>query len=154
MFIVKWYYETHSLKRVCDDFIQEFLNSVSLSNHAVLNLIFKKSKMNTGSMIYHIQDNHLWWPQRKERSDCKECHRMRHHIITTIGAAGRAFTHIDILYTLFHSLPIQNFDSTWIKASWFDENTRVLPMASSLHTQWCFSVGYILLQRWSLVLFR
>ncbi len=38
-FIVKWYYEAHSLKSTCDDFIQEFLNSVSPSNRAILNLI-------------------------------------------------------------------------------------------------------------------
>ncbi len=40
-FIVKWHYETHLLKRVCEDFIQEFLNSVSPSSHAILNLIKK-----------------------------------------------------------------------------------------------------------------
>ncbi len=39
VFIVNWDYETHSLKRVCDDFILEFPNSVSLSNHKILNLI-------------------------------------------------------------------------------------------------------------------
>ncbi len=27
-FIIKWYYETHMLKRVCDHFIQEFLQPV------------------------------------------------------------------------------------------------------------------------------
>ncbi len=43
-FIVKWYCETHSLKSVHDDFIQEFLNSVSSSNYAILNLIFLNSK--------------------------------------------------------------------------------------------------------------
>ncbi len=30
-FIAKWYYETHLLKRVSDDFIQEFTNSASPS---------------------------------------------------------------------------------------------------------------------------
>ncbi len=36
-FIVKLYYETHSLKRIHNDFIQEFLNSESLYSHATLN---------------------------------------------------------------------------------------------------------------------
>ncbi len=34
-FIVKQYYETHLLKCVCDDFIQEFPNSASLSNRII-----------------------------------------------------------------------------------------------------------------------
>ncbi len=40
VFIVKQYYETHSLKHVRNDFMQEFPNFVSPSNHATLNLIF------------------------------------------------------------------------------------------------------------------
>ncbi len=40
-FIVKRYYEIHLLKRVRNDFIQEFLNSVHPPNHAILNLILK-----------------------------------------------------------------------------------------------------------------
>ncbi len=36
----------HLLKRVCDNFIQEFPNSVSPPGHVILNLIFKKSKTN------------------------------------------------------------------------------------------------------------
>ncbi len=59
-FIVKWYYETCLLKYVCDTFIQEFPNSVSPSNHAILNLILKNLKMNIHSMIYHTGDGHLW----------------------------------------------------------------------------------------------
>ncbi len=39
VFIVKQYYETHSLKHVRNDFIQEFLNLVSSFNRAVLNFI-------------------------------------------------------------------------------------------------------------------
>ncbi len=41
LFIVKQCYKIHLSKCVCDDFIQEFPNSLSLSNHAVLNLIKK-----------------------------------------------------------------------------------------------------------------
>ncbi len=40
-FIVKRYYETHSLKCIRDDFTQEFPNFVSSLNHAILNLIKK-----------------------------------------------------------------------------------------------------------------
>ncbi len=40
-FFVNRNYETHLLKCVRNDFIQKFSNSVSLSNHAKLNLIKK-----------------------------------------------------------------------------------------------------------------
>ncbi len=40
-FIVKQYYEACSLKRILDDFILEFPNSVSPFNNAILNLIKK-----------------------------------------------------------------------------------------------------------------
>ncbi len=43
-FILKQYYETNLLKRVCDEFIQEFPNSKSPSNLAVLNLFKKLEK--------------------------------------------------------------------------------------------------------------
>ncbi len=59
-------YETHSLKRVCDDFIQEFLNCIS-SSHAVQDLIKKKLKMNIHSIIYFTWDDRLWGPQRRGR---------------------------------------------------------------------------------------
>ncbi len=65
---------------------------------------------------------------REKEGDCKECHGMHHHIITTVLAGG-AFPHIDIPYISFHSLPIQNFDSTWVKVSRFTEKRQVLLMA-------------------------
>ncbi len=40
-FTAKWYYETHSLKCVCDDFIQELRNSMTSSNHTIQNSIKK-----------------------------------------------------------------------------------------------------------------
>ncbi len=66
-------------------------------------------------MIYHAQDDCLC-DLREEGGDCKECHKMPHHIIIT-GAAGRAFTHINIPYTSLRSPPIQNFNSTRVKAN-------------------------------------
>ncbi len=56
---------------------------------------------------------------REEGDDCKERYKMSHHIITMTGTTGRAFTHIDMPYTSFHRITIQNFDSTRVKASWF-----------------------------------
>ncbi len=42
--IVNPYYETHLLKRVHNNFLHEFPNSVSPSTHTVLNLILKNQK--------------------------------------------------------------------------------------------------------------
>ncbi len=58
-FTVKRYYETHLLKYVCDDFIQEFSNFVPPPDNAILILIFKNSKTNIHSMIYPDWDNSL-----------------------------------------------------------------------------------------------
>ncbi len=60
---------------------------------------------------------------REEGGDYRKCHGTPHHIITTTGAADRTFTHIDITYTLFHSLSTQNFDLTRVKASWFTKES-------------------------------
>ncbi len=54
-FIVKQYYEIHSLKHIRDDFIQEFPNSVCLSNHTILNLTKKKKVQSEHSL------NDLLW---------------------------------------------------------------------------------------------
>ncbi len=94
-FTVKQYYESHSLKYVRDDFIQEFPNSISPSYHTILNLTVRGD-------------------YRKEDGDCKECHGMPQQIIMT-GTESRAFTHIDISYTSFHSLRIQNSGSNELK---------------------------------------
>ncbi len=53
-FIVKWNYETHSLERVYDNFIQEFPNSVSLFNHNMLNLIKKFEYKHTPNDVPHL----------------------------------------------------------------------------------------------------
>ncbi len=76
----------------------------------------------------------------REGDDYKEC-QIPHHNIAMTGAAGRAFTHFNIHYTLFHSLPIQSFDSTWVKTSWFSKKSWVLLMALLPHI-WCFGVRY------------
>ncbi len=52
-FIMKWYNETHSLKHICDDFIQIFLNSVSASNYAKPNLIKKFENTHTLDDLPH-----------------------------------------------------------------------------------------------------
>ncbi len=74
-----------------------------------------------------------------------EYHKMCHHIITIIGAAGKTFTHINKLCTSFYSLYIQNFDSARVKAYWFIKTSRLLSMALSLHSWWCFGVWYFFL---------
>ncbi len=73
---MKWYYETHSLKRVCDDFIQEFLNSASSSNHAVLNLITKFENEHTLYDLSHLGRPSVVTPVKREVSakNVVECH--------------------------------------------------------------------------------
>ncbi len=113
----------------------------------------KKTQTNICSIIYHARDNvcgDLW----EEGGDCKKYHETLLYITTMTGAAGRAFTHINILYTSFCCLPVQNFSSTRVEAGWFTEKSWVLSMALWLHTRWSFSVRYIFLQRWSLVPFK
>ncbi len=56
VFIVKWYHETHSLKLVHHDFIQEFPNSVSLSNHAKLNLIKFENEYTLDDLPFSLSD--------------------------------------------------------------------------------------------------
>ncbi len=68
---------------------------------------------------------------REEGSDCKECHRTTHHIITMTGTVGMASTYVDIPYTSFHSLLIQNFNSMRVEASWFTKKRWVLSITSS-----------------------
>ncbi len=109
--------------------------------------------MTIHSMIYYTWDDHYpWCPQRKGRWLQKMLQNAL-HIITMTGAAGRVFTYVDILYTSFHSIPLKNFDITWVKVSWFLKKRWVLSIALSPHTQWCFGVWNVLLQRWSLVTF-
>ncbi len=95
-FIVKGYYETHSLKMVL----------------IILHSIFKiwtsvwYSKTNTRSVINWLGKT-THGDLREEGGTCNECHGAPIRITTTTDAAGRAFTHADIPYTLFHSLPIK-----------------------------------------------
>ncbi len=49
--------------------------------------------------------------------------RMSQYRVTTV-AAGKAFIHIDILYTSSHKLSIQNFNSTRLKAGWFTKKSE------------------------------
>ncbi len=91
---------------------------------------------------------------REEGSDCKKCYETPHNVIATTGTADRAFIHVDILYTSFHSLPIQNFDSTRVKANWFMKQSWVLSMASSLWVWWSSGIWCIFLQQRSPVPFR
>ncbi len=151
--IVKWCYETHLLKHFHNDFILKFPNAVFLSTRTVWNMICKIWKR-TYAQWFTILGTTVYGDIRKEGDDCKACHRAPHHIITMTGTAGRSFTHVDIRFTLFHSLPIQNFDSTRVKAKWFVNKRRVVLMSSSLSGWWCFDIRYILLQRWSLVPFK
>ncbi len=60
-FIVKRYYETHSLKHVCNNFIEEFSNSVSPSNHAILNSIKKFENEHTLDNLPAMPTTLSWW---------------------------------------------------------------------------------------------
>ncbi len=53
-FIVKWYHETHSLKCVPTDLIQEFLNSICQSNLTILNLLTKIEYEHTLDNLPHL----------------------------------------------------------------------------------------------------
>ncbi len=85
---------------------------------------------------------------REEDSDWKECHGTSHHIIMMTSVVGMLFTCVDIPNTSFHNLPIQNFDSTWVKASWFTKKGQVLSTASSLQMWWYWGVQYVLQGSW------
>ncbi len=139
-FIMKWYYETHSLKHVCIHFIQEFPNSVSPFNRITPNLIFLNSKMSIMLDDLPCLGSLSVMTLEKKEGDCKECHETIHHIVMITGAAGKAFTQINIPYTSLPSQSIQNFYSTQVKVSLFSRKSRVSSMALLLHTWWCFDV--------------
>ncbi len=52
--------------------------------------------MNIRSMMYHPRDDHLRRPQGRGRWLQRLSYNAPPHIITTTGAAGRAFAHINI----------------------------------------------------------
>ncbi len=88
---------------------------------------------------------------REEGCDCEECHRTPHYIITIIGTADWVLTHVDIPYILFHSLLIQNFNSTWVKPSWFTEMSQVLLITPFLRAHinvFVFSTFFFIDEAW------
>ncbi len=65
---------------------------------------------------------------------------MAHHIITMTDTASRAFTQNDILYTSFHSLPIQNLTSIRVKVGWFTKRAEFCYGFLTMHMVlfWCW----------------
>ncbi len=101
---MKRYDGTHSLKHVSDDFIHEFLNSVSPFNHAILNLMKKiDNEQPFDDLLYSGQPFAV--TSEKRKVIVKNVMEQPSTSSWNTGAAGRAFTYINILYTLFHSLP-------------------------------------------------
>ncbi len=111
-FIVKRYHEAHSLIRVCADFVQEFPNSVSRSNHAILNLILKIQKWTRWFTVLGISIYGDIAKNVTERS--------------TTSSQWLA-QQVGFSYT-----------STYCKAIRFMENSKDLSIVLLLHTWWCF----------------
>ncbi len=115
-----------------------------------LNLMKKNLKMNILWMIYHTWDDCKWWPQKRgRRLQRMSWNAAPHH--QGNWRNGWSFTHIDILYTLFHDLLYRISVQHELKPADTPKRVEFLSMASSLHAQWCFGVRYILPQWWSLV---
>ncbi len=125
VFIKKWYHETRLLKRVHNDFIQKFPNSVSLSNNAILNLIktiWKQTYTRWFTMLGMTANGDFG----EEGGGCKECHGTPHHIIMMVSAAsGRAFKHVNIWNGVWNMISVSGFSLPHIKF-WFNTSQSQL----------------------------
>ncbi len=150
-FIVKQYYGTHLLKCVCADFIQEFPNSVSPSNNAILNLM---KKIENKCALHDLPQLGCLSVVTTEKREAIAKNVTEHPAISSKWLMQKVgLSHISTYHTLYSSLLIQNFNSTRVKVSWFTKkkqfvNVLVFDMFFFSDEVWFHLDGYINVQNY------